>query len=188
MKHPLLLPAALILLLIAAVPLASAAPSIAPDDVEAVTTEPNSTFTFNVTATNEGGDKARTSIVVDKETLPDGFSVTNESGTKPIAPSRSATFTIGMRVGEVEPGEYSFQVFDLTNTDRKTRATVNVTVVGPTPTETEVETETATPTATPTEPEKTPTQEPTGTPTGTPGFGPLAGAAGICAALVARRR
>lgn len=186
----LLLLSALTLLLLAAAPPAAAAPSIAPDEVDPVTTEPDSTFAFDVSVTNAGGDKARTSIVVEKASLTDGFAVLNESGTKPIAPSRTATFTLRMRVGpDVEPGDYSFRVFDLTNADRKTSATVNVTVVGPTPTETATATRTATATPSPTEPEETATQEPTGTPTETsPGFGILAAAAGACGALLARRR
>lgn len=189
MKHPLLLLAALTLLLLAAVPLAAAAPSIAPDDVDPVTTEPNSTFSFEVTVTNTGGDKARTSIVVDKETLPGGFSVLNGSGTESIAPSRSATFTLRMRVGpDVEPGEYSFLIFDLTNADRKTSAPVNVTVTGPTPTETAVETGTATPTATTAEATETQTEEPEETLTPTPGFGWLAATVGIGSALLVRWR
>lgn len=160
---------------IALLSVATAAPVVVITAAEDVETTPNSDITLTVTAKNSGGSSGDTQIVVERASLPEGFTVTKESGTERIVQTRSETFTIRLRVGDVSPGVYTLRLYDLTAGDTRSFEEVNITVTAettptpmPTATRTATVTGTETPTVTATATE-TGTEEPTETTS--PGFG-----------------
>lgn len=176
-------------LLLASLPSASAAPLVTLDEPDAVTVEPNSTFTVDVTAHNEGSNSVDLEIKV-KNGLLDGFTLEEGSGVKFMDPIDTRTFTMKFRVGEVEPGNYTITLYDLAPGDQESPVELEVNVEAvetPTPTETATPTETPTETGTVTEQAtETPTETSEATPTGgeggagpVPGFGAAAGLAAL---------